>query len=553
MKSLFSQKKVEKYKSLGGPIVEKILYDFVKDDANKFPDKEAIMEAWNGNVRRTTYKELLQKVNACCLSLLEIGVGKEDIVALQLPNCLEQCIARIALSKIGAISFPFSESLEEYDSSWLIEVTKPKFVIIPAASKKINYPEIFKGIKKNNPSIKEIFVVGWGAKIPAGFRSFEELIDLGELNKYPPNYLDQFKPTITDIWELIATSGTTGRPKISMQTPLQFLTAVGQSITERTKFTSDDIIVSVTSMAAGLSGVMWGFEMAMIKGAKVCLMHEFSPELTLKLIEQEKATAVGGVPAIMPRIFSHPDYGKYNVSSLRLASTAGGPFPIELAKTLVASKIIPTNMYGASEASAPVTTGIIDIEATLKGQSGKRVEGFDLRIIDNFGKDVKQGEEGEVIWWSPCAGWFVPREANKESFDEEGYYHSGDIGFIDEKGFLRISGRKKDMILRGAQNISPKESEDLLYQHPSILDVAVVKMADKEFGEKACACVVLRDGKSLTFSEMQDFLKEKRLTKYKWPERLEILDKLPLSAGGKVSKIALTEMVEKKLKAEGKI
>jgi non-ribosomal peptide synthetase component E (peptide arylation enzyme) len=551
MESLFVDQKVEKYKALGGPWSDQVLYDFVKENARRFPDKEAIMDTWTDLPRRFTYRELMRRVDACCLSFLELGLEKEDVVAIQLPNCLEQCIARIALSKIGAIAFPYSESLAEYDVSYLLEVTSPKFAIIPGEFNKKNYLEMYRENRQNISTLQEIFVVGAG--VPSGFRPFAELVDLEKLNKYPTNHLDRFKPGVTEIWEMIATSGTTGRPKISLQVPLQFLIAVGQSIIKRTKFTPDDVIVSVTSMAAGLSGVMWGFEMAMLAGAKVCLMPVFSPELALKLIEQERATAVGGVPAIMPRIFSHPDYKKYDTSHLRLATTAGGPFAIELAKKILKSNIIATNMYGASEASAPVTTSIDDIEATLEGKSGKVIPGFELKIVDNYGKEVPQGQEGEITWWSPAAGWFSPREANKENWDDAGYFYSGDIGFVDEKGFLKVSGRKKDMILRGAQNISPKEIEDLLYQHPGILDVAVVKMPDRNLGEKACACVVPKEGQSLTFDEMIKFLTERKLTRYKFPERLEIVEKLPLSPGGKIRKKTLEEYVEQKLKEEGKL
>lgn len=551
LESLFSSKKVEKYKALGGPIIEKVLYDYVKENAVKSPHQEAIMDTWDDPARRVTYGELIQLVDACCLSFLELGIKKEDVVTIQLPNCLEQCYTRIALSKIGAISFPFSETLNEYDVTYLLAETQPKLAIIPGEFGKINYPEIYREIKKKNLSLQEIFVVG--KNCPPDFKPFTELINLEKLSKYPPDYLDQFQPKITDIWEMIATSGTTGRPKISLQTPIQFLIAIGDCIIKRTKFTHEDIIVSVTSMASGLSGVMWGFEMAMLSGAKVCLLPHFSPESVLKIIEQEKATAIGGVPAVMPRIFNHPDYEKYDTKKLRLVSTAGGPFAIELAKKLINSNIMITNMYGASESSAPVTTSIEDIEATLNGKSGKLVPGFELKIVDSDHKEVPQGQEGEIIWWSPAAGWFTPKEANKDNFDAEGYYYSGDIGFLDKKGFLKVSGRKKDMILRGAQNIDPKEIEDLLYQHAKILDVAVVKMPDKVLNEKACACVVPREGQTITFEEMVKFLEEKKLTKYKFPERLEIIDKLPLSAGGKVSKKNLEEYVTAKLTAEGKI
>lgn len=552
MQTLFNEQKLEKYHKLRGPWIEKVLYDFVRDDAEQYPDKEAMMDTWSEPYRRVTYKQLLERVHDVCRAFKGFGLEKEDIVSIQLPNCLEEFYVRIALSKIGGISFPFSEALPEYDASYLLEVTKPKMAIISGKPfHGINYVEMYAKMRQSLPSLQEIFVVG-GEPGP-GMRRFEELLDPAWQKKYPENYLDQFMPKVTDIWELIATSGTTARPKISCQTTIQFLIPDGQATVHRSNIKPDSVILSVTSAAAGLTGVMFGFEAAMIAGCKCCFMPEFSPELALKLIQEEKVTHVGGVPAIIARVLNHPDFTKYDLSSWKVFTTAGGPIPYEIGRKLINELGLGVcNMFGWSEANAPVMTWWNQPEDTFDGTSGPLIPGYDYKLVDNEGNIVKQGEIGEICGWSPAAGWFHPREANV-AWDDEGYYHSGDLGMVDEKGRFKVMGRKTDMILRGAQNISPKETEEILLQHPKIADAAIVKMSDQILGERACAYVVLKEGQTLTLEDIAKFCEEKKLAKYKWPERLELVDKIPLSAGGKVHKAILEEDIAKKLKAEGKV
>lgn len=553
MQTLFNEKKLERYGHFNGPWIEKVLYDFVKDAAEKYPDKEAMMDTWSEPYRRVTYSQLLESAQRCCYAFKAFGLAKEDVVSIQLPNCIEQFYVRIALSKIGAISFPFSESLPEHDASFLLGVTKPKIAIIPGRSfHRINYVEMYETMRSSIPSLQDIFVVG-GEPGP-GMRRFEELLEPAWMDKFPGNYLDQFKPQVTDIWELIATSGTTARPRISYQTTIQFLIPDGQACVQRSNIKENSVILSLTSAAAGLTGGLFGFEAALIAGCKCCFMPEVNPELALKLIQEEKVTHVGGVPAIISRVLHHSDFTKYDLSSWKVFATAGGPVPLEIARKLITEMGIGIcNMYGASEAAAPVMTWWNQPEDTLSGSSGPIIPGFDCRLIDNEGNIVKDGEIGEVCWWGAGAGWFHPQEANADSFDEEGYFHSGDLGMVDGKGCLKIVGRKKDMILRGAQNISPKEVEDVLMQHPKVADVAIVKMPDKLIGEKACAYVVPKKEHALTFEDLTKFCEEKQIAKYKWPERLEVIDKLPLSAGGKVHKKLLEEEIAKKLKEEGRM
>lgn len=551
MESLLTLEVLERYYQAGGPKIEKTMWEWVEKWASEAPDRLAVIEAsLSSGRKKTTYRELLQYSTRVALKLLELGISPGDRVAFQMPNVTEQYFIRLGCIKIGAVMVPLAETLREYDLVYILNKTKPRLVFIPASFHDHDYIAMYLQMRLELASIQEVIVVNKGQALPEGMRDFEEFID--PCLDYQREGLKNYHPEATDIEQLVPTSGTTGRPKIVMQTSLLDQACLLNYV-ERAHLIPDDIILAVTSMNAGLTGAGTGFYIPFLAGATVVVIPDFDPGFALEVVEKDKVTVLGGVPPVVTRMVSHPEWEKRNVSSLRRFCNAGGPTPAVTAQKLLGVGCITVAGYGTSEGWACVVTFDDDPQVVVEGKVGKPLPGFEVRVADNSGEPVAPGEIGEIIWRTACAGYYEDPELNKAVWDEEGWLHSGDMGMWDSKGNLAIVGRKTDMILRGAQNISPREIEEVLFKHPKIADIAVVGMPDRELGEKACAFVVLKQGETLTLEEMQAYLAEQKITKYKWPERLEFIDKLPLSAGGKVAKTFLKEIVANKLKEEEKI
>jgi non-ribosomal peptide synthetase component E (peptide arylation enzyme) len=243
-------------------------------------------------------------------------------------------------------------------------------------------------------------------------------------------------------------------------------------------------------------------------------------------------------------------------AGFKVFTNAGAPLSYETAvkiESLMGCRI--HTLYGATDAGTPTMTDVQDPDEKRLTTVGRVQRGTDCQLWDPQGKPVPVGESGEVVWRGAdkSYGYLGDDAATKAAFTPDGYYKSGDLGQFDEQGYLRIVGRIKDMILRGGRNVSPRTCEDPLMKHPSVLEVAVAAMPDPILGERACAFVMLRQGAQLTFDEMIRFLTEQRLAVWQMPERLEIVEDMPRSTGGKIAKAKLTEYVTEKLRAEGKL
>lgn len=442
----------------------------------------------------------------------------------------------------------------EADTKDTLEVLDPDVAIILPLYRNQDFPAWYREYQQNHPKLKHIFVVTKpGDSVPEGMRSFSALLDEKIHERYSEEDLDSLQTCSIEPTLITPSGGTTGIPKLSIQCWRFYPSLQGEGYINRMGIIPYDVLLEFGPINGG-TGRGYGVIVPLISGCKVVYLTEYEDEDACRLTEEEKVTAWVGLPAQMIRAVTSPHFQRYNLSSLRALGYAGAPLPPEVGEMLWNKGIKPFGSYGAI--TTPMCTMVISTEASKEAclySSGKPMEGTALKVVNEEGDDLPPGEYGEVLLWGPHFGFYNSPELTKDNYDEDGWEHSGDIGTLDEQGNIRIVGRSKDMILRGGQNIYPKEIEDLLNKHPKVAEAAIVAMPDKILGEKACAYVVPKQGEVFTFEEMTSFLEKQKVTKWKWPERLEIIGELPVSSGGKVKKADLREDVTKKLKAEGKI
>ena len=523
--------------------------DYVQENARKYPDKEALVDSKS----RLTFSQVKEKSDCLAFGFLEMGLKKDQRILIQIPNVVEYFIVRSALKKAGLIGLYTMLYLRHKEIEFACKRTEAVGVVIVAEFRGVDYFKMIQEVRPNLPDLKYVFVVG--DQVPEGAISIKEMMERPLEKKYPPDYFEKTRIQPGEVVELRMTSGTTGFPKLT-ESSFGGSSAVGEALKERYKVTNDDILAALAPLTGGGSGPLCKV-VAQIEGCKVVMLERFETEEALKLIEREKVTFATGVPAIMAKMVRHPDLEKYDLSSLRVFQTTGAYLPPAVAKEVeerMGCRVV--NRLGGIDLGIAASTSVDDPPEVRLTSVGKPMPGIMVKLIDEQGQEVPQGEVGEVIFGSKTGagadrGYYRDLKATLER-ETQGLTRTGDLGKFDEQGNLYIVGRRKDMIIRGGQNIFPAEIESMLITHPKVLDVAIVGMPDPVMGEKACAYVIPKPGQALAFDEMVSFLLEKKIAKYKLPERLELVDSFPMSGDGqKIMKRELTEEVTRKLKAEG--
>ncbi|HBE45622.1 MAG TPA: o-succinylbenzoate--CoA ligase [Deltaproteobacteria bacterium] len=524
---------------------DEIFSDFWKRNAEKYGDREALVDS----KYRVKWKEAWRLLNNLAYAWSSMGIPKDARIIIQAPNSVYGFIARIAAERAGLISLTVYPYLREKELTYMVERTEATAVAIPHIYRKFNYLDMYKELKKTSPYLKYFFL--FEEEVPDGAPegSFS-LIKLANQNIDESKYAEIDKRRFNsyyDVGLLTSTTGTTGLPKV-VEWPIAPRICTSKARVNIWKLTKDDITVAIAPHAGGAAGTLTYFASPLV-GAKVVMMEEFDPEGALKLIEKEKATAIGVVPTHLVRMLE-VDETKYDLSSLRFIRSAGGYLPPQVAEEVERRyKAIITSDLGTQDVGSVAGCTIDDPGEIRRRTVGKVLPGNKVKLLDEKGKEVPEGEPGQLWFRGPHspAGYYRDPEATAPVFDKDGWTTTGDI-VKSEGGYLWIMGRAKDMIIRGGQNIYPAEIEGILNEHPKIANVAIIGYPDKEMGERACAFVVLKSGMTFTKEEMIDFLKSKKLATFKFPERLEIVDALPIVGdSGKVDKKVLKTELEKKV------
>ncbi len=516
-------------------------YDLVCRNAAVYSLHEAVVDSFT----RLSWASLKQWVDRMALGLLETGLKKDDLVVIQLPNSVELFALRLACEAAGLLCLPVLRTYRQKELEYILNHTRASVMVIPWRFRDFDYLKMVNEMRPRVPGLRQI-IIGCGQRHPSHL-SLADMLQTDSERNYPPDYLKNTMCPAIEYSLVLLTSGTTGLPKM-VENPVCANVLRDRVIMEIIGCTRDDVI-GVFSPAAGGANAR-GYYGSLMVGAGVVMMEHFEAEEALRLIEKEKITIAPLVPAQLIMMARHPNFQSYDLSSLRMLLITAAALPYAVALECEEKFKCPIlQNYSSIDCSIGFISSPSDSREVRLTTVGKPFAGAQLKIAGENGQELPAGRIGEVTLRGPAgaSGYYKDPESTRQAWSPEGWFRMGDLGKVDESGNLTLVGRKKDMIIRGGQNIYPQEIEALLIDHPKVAAVAVVAMPDPIMGEKACAYIVPRPGESFSFEDMTSFLKSRGIAAFKLPERLEIVDRLPMVAGQKVDKKALQRELIAKL------
>ncbi len=521
--------------------------DLLDRASDLYPGKEVLVD----DTHRFTNAELRDKVDRLAVGLMRTGVKERDFVLLQLPNWHEFVISYFALQKIGAIVILLVARHGLAEINYLSSLTNPTTWILPEKYKSIEYLHLIESVTRSNDGLEKIILTRAGEN--HGFLSLENLIEETRLDQTALEELALRRPDPMEVATVTPTGGTTGLPKAVPRIHNDFVANV-EYHSRAWEITSNDVVLTVAPVSHG-QGMLCGVGGAFFNFAKFVLTDSTTPENICRIVEREKVTAFPTVPAVVQRIVNLPDLATYNLSSLRKIYSGGAPSTPELVKSVYEKlncKFV--NAYGSAEGSCAMTRLDDDFETICTTVGKKDCPYNRFKIIDQYEQELPAGGEGELVTKGPTifTGYFKSSDENKKIFTKDGFFKTGDLAKIDEKERITITGRIKETILRGGETISAVGIERLISSHPSVADVAVIGIPDKDLGERIGAYVQLKPESRLGFEELIAYLKSIGASVLQLPERVEFIQHIPLTNIGKADKKALREDIKKRLKQEEK-
>ncbi|HVA12177.1 MAG TPA: AMP-binding protein [Stellaceae bacterium] len=495
--------------------------------------------------RQITYAELDRLSTNLALNLLELGFKPLDRVVPTLPNVAEFVILYFALQKIGAIPIAALATHRYSEVSQFVQLARAVACVYPERQSDFEFAPMVRRVRQENPCCKFAITLG---KPAADELSLQALIETPA--KRPARELGKLtlEPTDPCIFQL--SGGTTGVPKLIPRTHNDY--AYNSKVaSEVCGVTGDSVLLLMLPIAHNLPLACPGIQGFMFNGGKIVLSQTTRPEEIFPLIAKHRVTHIKVVPALLIRLINSPDVTKHDTSSVLYIQSGGQRLQPEVrlkTKELIPSTFVQEN-FGMSEGML-MFAKIDDPEPVRMETVGFPVCPDDeVRLLDEDDNIVSFGEVGEFCARGPYTlrGYYGTPEHNAKAFTSDGFYRSGDLMRQHPSGAYMVEGRKKDLINRGGEKISAEEIENLILSHPAVQDAACVAMPDPDMGERMCACIIAKAGKSLTLQELVAYLQTKEIAKYKLPERLELMSDFPLSTFGKVSKKALVEMVAAKI------
>lgn len=518
--------------------------------AEVFPNREALVYADSNE--RISYGQLKNITDQLAIGFLESGLRPSDRVLFQLPNVPEFVYCYFACLKIGVIPVMCLPSHRFTEMSYIASQCEAKGYLIPDVYRKFNYLELAEELRAVVPSLQKVFVTG--GKCYAGHILLKQLITNKTENMQISATVKENKPDPMEVAVFLLSGGTTGLPKIIPRTHNDYLynakiTALHLGTNKHT------VYLAIAPLAHNMTLACPGLMGTLFRGGKVVLTSSTEVQNLCQLIQAEKITNVPLVPALIINLLNYEKRKEYDLSSLIAITSGGSKLNPEVAKRIrpeIGCDLV--QQFGMAEGLLTMTD-FNDPDEVKFSTVGRPVSPADeIKIVDDTDTEVPPGKTGELLCRGPYTirGYFKAEEHNKKAFTEDGYYKSGDMVRLDpESGCIIIEGRKKDLINRGGEKISAEEIENIILSHPKVDNVAVVAMPDPVLGERACAYIKLKQlESSITLDELKSFLLEKKIAKFKLPERLEIIDQFPLTNVGKISKKDLRLDIEKRLKKE---
>ncbi|QJY51015.1 AMP-binding protein [Pseudonocardia broussonetiae] len=479
--------------------------------------------------RHWTYAELDGAVNRFASALRGRGVGPGDVVSWLLPNRAEAIVVHLAAIRLGAVSNPIIPIYRHRETAFILAQAASTVVVVPRLFRGFDYPAMVDEIRAEVPALRTVVVVGAGPD--EGRLRFEDLLEEGRAEGVDA------PRTAADIALLLYTSGTTSAPKGVLHSHWT-LEHENRSMIEFFGLTAADVVF-MPSPVGHIIGVLYGMQLPFMLGSTVVLLDVWEPGRALDLIQEHRCSFVVAATPFLHGLVHHPSLPERDVSSLRVFACGGADVPPELVRAATtALGCTVSRGYGSTEHPTATSSNASDPVEKRAQTDGRTIGAAEVRLSPDGELEVR----GPELFLG-----YLDDALNADAFTGDGWFRTGDLARIDADGYVQIVGRKKDIIIRGGENISAREIEDQLFEHPAVADVAVVSSPDPVLGERVCAVVVPAAGETVTLPAIVAWLTERRTTRQKLPERLILLDELPRNPSGKVQKFRLRELARASL------
>ena len=510
---------------------------------------------------RWSYQQLQEQVNSLAAGLLALGIQTGDRVGIWGPNSAEWVMVQLATAKIGAIMVCINPAYRTYELEYALNKVECDTIITAEQFKSSDYLGMLQTLapeladcepcalqSKTLPHLKRVIRMGKG-KSP-GMVNFEDACAMGSAEHHArlAQLAAELRPD--DAINIQFTSGTTGNPKGATLSHCNILNngcltgaAMGLSPQDR---------LCIPVPLYHCFGMVLSVLACVAHGATMVFPGEaFDPLDTLKAVEDERCTALHGVPTMFIMELDHPSFSQFDLSSLRTGIMAGAPCPVEVMRRLISEMHMDDILiaYGQTEVS-PINNMTLPNDSLERRTEtvGRAVPWVEIKVIDDAGRVVRVGEKGEICTrgYSVMQGYWNDPERTAETIDAGGWLHSGDLAVMDGDGYVQIVGRIKDMIIRGGENIYPREIEEFLYQHPAISEVQVFGVPDEKMGEEVCAWIQLNAGHELSADDVKDYCRDK-ITHFKIPRYIDFVDEYPMTVTGKIQKFVMRDAMSERL------
>lgn len=506
------------------------LADYWQQTARAMPDKIAVVDNHGASY---TYSALDHAASCLANWMLAKGIESGDRIAFQLPGWCEFTVIYLACLKIGAVSVPLLPSWREAVLVWVLNKCQAKMFFAPTLFKQTRPVDLILPLQNQLPQLQQIVGVDKLAPATSALSLSQIIADNTPLTTAITVHGDELAA-------VLFTSGTEGLPKGVMLTHNNIL-ASERAYCARLNLTWQDVFMMPAPLGHA-TGFLHGVTAPFLIGARSVLLDIFTPAACLALLEQQRCTCMLGATPFVYDLLNLLEKQPADLSALRFFLCGGTTIPKKVARECQQRGIKLLSVYGSTESSPHAVVNLDDPLSRFMHTDGYAAAGVEIKVVDDARKTLPPGCEGEEASRGPNVfmGYFDEPELTARALDEEGWYYSGDLCRMDEAGYIKITGRKKDIIVRGGENISSREVEDILLQHPKIHDACVVAMPDERLGERSCAYVVLKaPHHSLSLEDVVTFFSRKRVAKYKYPEHIVVIEKLPRTASGKIQKFLL--------------
>ena len=511
------------------PLIEQPIGVRFDETVERHPDKEAVVSLHQG--LRLTYRELQNEVDRTAAGLWGIGIRPGDRVGMWASSCVEWVYLQVATARIGAVLVNVNPAYRAHDLRYILERSGMKAIFLHQRDFRVNYAEVLaKACDRRRHSLKASVLLGteqWAAMLDGGVAP------------------DPVPVTKHDVVNIQYTSGTTGKPKGVLLTHHNivnnaYLTGSGL------RWTSEDKLCMPVPLYHCFGCVLGSLQVIVFGATLVLPSAQFDPLATLRAIDEERCTTVYGVPTMFIAELNHPEFSRFDMSSLRTGIMAGSPCPVELMKRVVSQMHCKemTIAYGQTEASPAITQSMNDDPLEIRTSTvGRAMPCTEVKIVEpTSGETVDVGVQGELLarGYLVMKGYDNDPETTARTVDADGWLHTGDLSTMREDGNFRITGRAKEMIIRGGENIYPREIEEFLHGHPDIADAYVFGVPDERLGERVAAWVKPTEGARLSEDAVKDACRD-RIAHFKIPEYIRLVDEFPMTVTGKVQKFVMRD------------